>query len=34
MREAIAFHIGGLRESGQPIPEPPRLTATYVDIAA
>jgi predicted RNase H-like HicB family nuclease/predicted RNA binding protein YcfA (HicA-like mRNA interferase family) len=34
MREAIAFHIDGLRESGQPVPEPSRVTATYVDVAA
>jgi predicted RNase H-like HicB family nuclease len=34
MGEAIAFHIEGLRESGQPIPEPSRVTATYVDVAA
>jgi predicted RNase H-like HicB family nuclease len=34
MREAIAFHIEGLRESGQPVPEPSRVTVTYVDIAA
>jgi predicted RNase H-like HicB family nuclease len=26
MREAIAFHIEGLRESGQPVPEPSRVT--------
>ena len=34
MRQAIAFHIEGLRETGQPIPEPSRVTATYIDIAA
>jgi predicted RNase H-like HicB family nuclease len=34
MRDAIAFHIDGLRESGQPVPEPSRVTATYVDVAA
>ena len=34
MREAIAFHIEGLRESGQPVPEPTRVTATYVKVAA
>jgi predicted RNase H-like HicB family nuclease len=34
MREAIAFHIDGLRESGQRVPEPSRVTATYVDVAA
>jgi predicted RNase H-like HicB family nuclease len=34
MREAIAFHIEGLRESGQAVPEPAGVTATYVDVAA
>ncbi len=34
MSEAIAFHIEGLRESGQDVPEPSRVTATYVDVAA
>jgi predicted RNase H-like HicB family nuclease len=33
MREAIAFHLDGLREDGAPIPEP-RATASYVDVAA
>jgi predicted RNase H-like HicB family nuclease len=28
------FHVEGLREGGQPSPEPSRVTATYVDIAA
>ena len=34
MRDAIAFHIEGLLEDGQAIPEPSALTATYVDVAA
>ena len=34
MRDAIAFHLEGLREAGQPIPEPSELTATYVNVAA
>jgi predicted RNase H-like HicB family nuclease len=28
MRDAIAFHLEGLRKSGEPIPEPSELTAT------
>jgi len=34
MRDAIAYHLEGLRAAGEPIPEPSELTATYVDIAA
>jgi predicted RNase H-like HicB family nuclease len=33
IREAIAFHLEGLREDGSPIP-PPRSQVEYVDIAA
>ena len=33
MREAIAFHLDGLREDGAPVPEP-RAVASYVDVAA
>ena len=33
MREGVAFHLEGLRESGEPVP-PPRSSATYVDVAA
>ena len=33
IREAIAFHIEGLREDGSPIP-PPDSRVDYVDIAA
>jgi predicted RNase H-like HicB family nuclease len=33
MREAIEFHLDGLREDGAPIP-PPSTTATYVEVAA
>jgi len=31
MKEAIAFHLDGLREEGLPIPEP-HSTSSYVDI--
>jgi hypothetical protein len=34
MRDAIAFHIEGLQRSGQPVPEPSQVTATYVNVAA
>jgi len=34
MRDALAFHIEGLREAGEPIPEPSDATATFVSIAA
>jgi predicted RNase H-like HicB family nuclease len=34
MREAITFHLEGLRDAGEPIPEPSELSATYVDVAA
>jgi predicted RNase H-like HicB family nuclease len=34
MRDAIAFHLEGLREVGEPISEPSELVATYVDVAA
>lgn len=33
LREAIEFHIRGLREDGLPIPEPSS-TVNYVDVAA
>lgn len=34
MHDAIAFHLEGLREAGEPIPEPSDLTTTYVDVLA
>ena len=34
MRDAIEFHLEGLRDSGQPIPEPSHLTTAYVQVAA
>jgi predicted RNase H-like HicB family nuclease len=34
MRDAIALHLEGLREAGEPIPEPSELTATYVEVVA
>jgi predicted RNase H-like HicB family nuclease len=33
MREALAFHLEGLRADGQPVP-PPSTVATYVEVAA
>jgi predicted RNase H-like HicB family nuclease len=33
MRQGVAFHLEGLRESGEPVP-PPRSTAAYVEVAA
>lgn len=33
IREAIEFHIAGMREDGLPIPEPAS-TVEYVDVAA
>jgi predicted RNase H-like HicB family nuclease len=34
MRDAIALHLEGLRETGQPVPEPSQLTTAYVRVAA
>jgi predicted RNase H-like HicB family nuclease len=33
MGEAIAFHLDGLREDGEPVPEP-RTYSTYVELPA
>lgn len=33
MREAIEFHIEGLRLEGSPVPEPSSVS-TYIDVAA
>jgi predicted RNase H-like HicB family nuclease len=33
MHEAIAFHLDGLREEGQPVPEPHAYSA-YVELPA
>jgi len=33
MREAIAFHLDGLREEGQTVPEP-QTYSTYVELPA
>jgi predicted RNase H-like HicB family nuclease len=33
MREAIAFHLDGLREDGEPLPEPHTYSA-YVELPA
>lgn len=33
MREAIEFHLEGLRRGGDPVP-PPQTTAAQVDVAA
>jgi predicted RNase H-like HicB family nuclease len=32
MREAIAFHLDGLREDGEPIPEPSTVAAALVRV--
>jgi predicted RNase H-like HicB family nuclease len=34
MQAAIAFHLEGLRDADEPIPEPSQLSATYVNVAA
>jgi hypothetical protein len=34
MRDAIACHLEGLRQVGEPIFERSQLSATYVDVAA
>lgn len=34
MRQAIEFHLDGLREDGQPIPRPSSVTATVVTLDA
>ena len=33
MREAIEFHVAGLRQDGQPVPEP-HSSSAYVDVPA
>lgn len=33
IRAAVEFHVEGLREDGEPVPQP-RTTATYVEVAA
>lgn len=33
MREAIAFHLDGLREDGEPVPEPHTYSA-YIELPA
>jgi predicted RNase H-like HicB family nuclease len=33
MREAIAFHLDGLRQEGEPVPEP-QTYSTYVELPA
>jgi predicted RNase H-like HicB family nuclease len=34
MRDAIGFHLDGLRAAGETIPEPTSLATAYVDVAA
>lgn len=33
MREAVEFHLDGIREDGQPLPKPSS-SAAYIDVAA
>ena len=33
MREAIEFHIDGLREEGYPVPKP-KASSSYIDLSA
>jgi predicted RNase H-like HicB family nuclease len=32
MSDAIAMHLAGLRDAGQPIPEPSALTTAYIKV--
>jgi predicted RNase H-like HicB family nuclease len=34
IRETIAFHLNGLREAGEPIPEPTAVGTTRVEVPA
>jgi predicted RNase H-like HicB family nuclease len=34
MQAAIAFHLEGVRDAGEPVPEPSRLSAAYDNVAA
>lgn len=34
MREAVAFHLEGMREDGEPIPQPSTVAATVVTLDA
>ena len=34
MRDAVAFHIEGLREGGEVVPEPSDVSATFVSVTA
>ena len=34
IREAIALHLAGMREDGEPIPEPSSVGAAMVDVSA
>ncbi len=34
MRDAVAFHLEGLCDAGEVIPEPSEVTATFVSVAA
>jgi predicted RNase H-like HicB family nuclease len=34
IREAIAFHLDGLRDAGEPIPAPAAVATTLVDVPA
>ena len=34
IREAISFHLNGLREAGEPIPKPTAVATTRVEVPA
>jgi predicted RNase H-like HicB family nuclease len=34
IREAIFFHVDGLRKSGEPVPKPTAVEATHVQVSA
>jgi predicted RNase H-like HicB family nuclease len=34
IRDAIALHLAGMREDGEPIPEPESVDAVVVDVSA
>ena len=34
MRDVVTFHLAGLREAGEPVPEPSEVTAAFISVAA